>query len=132
MRTLIFWGLLMLMGGCSGNPEADRAGDPDGGQEVIKPGPAEISFATDATPADAGLSAKYDRSCRTCHSLADAGAPLTGHKEAWQARFESKTMDSLLTSTKVGLNAMPPMGLCNDCTDEEFENLIAFMAKGTE
>jgi len=132
MRISIFWGTLLILGACSGGSENAAVGAEDTEQMLIKPGPAEIRFAADATPIDVGLSAKYDRSCRTCHSLVDAGAPLTGHKAAWQPRLEAKAFEGLVTSTKAGLNAMPPMGLCNDCTDEEFKNLIAFMAEGTE
>ena len=30
---------------------------------------------------------------------------------------------------KNGLNAMPPKGMCFDCTDDEYKALIEYMAK---
>lgn len=94
----------------------------------LRPGAAEIAVASELTPDDAALAAKYDRSCRACHSLPDAAAPLAGHKAAWDQRYEGKDTAALIASTKQGLNAMPAMGLCNDCSDEEFGALIEFMA----
>jgi cytochrome c5 len=39
-----------------------------------------------------------------------------------------KGMDALVASVKNGLNAMPPTGLCATCTDEEYAELIQYMA----
>ncbi|MCP4840569.1 MAG: cytochrome c5 family protein, partial [Halieaceae bacterium] len=46
---------------------------------------------------------------------------------AWAPRM-AKGMPALVQSVKDGLNGMPPTGLCADCTDEEYEELIVFMA----
>jgi cytochrome c5 len=35
-----------------------------------------------------------------------------------------------MESVKNGLNAMPPTGLCSDCTNEEYQALINYMASG--
>ncbi|AMO73276.1 hypothetical protein AZE99_06700 [Sphingorhabdus sp. M41] len=98
---------------------------------AISPTGSDIQLAADLTPDDAKLAAKYDRSCRACHSAVDAAAPLTGHKAAWAVRYDARGAAGLLARTKTGLNAMPPMGLCSDCSDEELEKLIAFMAGRT-
>ena len=37
-------------------------------------------------------------------------------------------MDALLASVKNGLGAMPPTGLCADCTDKEYKELITYMS----
>ncbi|MEM1189061.1 MAG: c-type cytochrome [Pseudomonadota bacterium] len=70
---------------------------------------------------------KYNKSCVVCHDQGVAGAPKTGDAAAWAPRLE-KGMDGLVTSIKNGLNAMPPMGMCMDCTDEEYMELIKYMA----
>ncbi len=72
--------------------------------------------------------AKYSMYCIACHGTGAAGAPKTGDKEAWAPRLEVG-IDALVASAKKGKNAMPPMGLCNDCSDAELKEIIEFMAK---
>ena len=71
---------------------------------------------------------KYNRSCAVCHAAGVAGAPKAFDPEAWAPRLE-KGEEALLTSVKNGLNAMPPMGMCFDCTDDEYKELITYMAE---
>jgi len=80
-------------------------------------------------PADSELAGIYNRSCRSCHTIAATGAPLTGDTEAWAERME-KGPDVLLENVVSGFGGMPPFGLCMDCDADEFDALIAFMAKG--
>ena len=70
---------------------------------------------------------KYAVSCGACHSVGVAGAPVTGNKEDWETRM-NKGMDALVASSRNGLNAMPPGGLCNECSDQEYVALITYMA----
>lgn len=70
---------------------------------------------------------KYNRSCAMCHDMGAAGAPKSHDPEAWEPRL-AKGMETLVASVKNGLNAMPPTGLCSDCTDEEYTALIEYMA----
>ena len=81
-----------------------------------------------AMTASASVEDKYKASCTFCHSTGAAGAPKTGDKTAWAPRLE-KGMDALLKSSKSGIGAMPPMGMCNTCTDEDFKALIEYMSK---
>jgi cytochrome c5 len=37
-------------------------------------------------------------------------------------------MPALILSVRNGLGAMPPTGLCADCTDEEYTAMIEYMA----
>lgn len=89
-----------------------------------KPTPAQ---AEALRPADARLAAVYERSCLNCHGRSDGAAPLTGHASAWAPRL-AKGMPALLQSLHQGLNSMPAMGLCPDCSDSDFEHLINFMS----
>ena len=77
--------------------------------------------------APAQAPAKYQTACFACHSTGAAGAPKTGDAAAWAPRLE-KGMEALLQSIKNGLNAMPPTGLCPDCTDDEYKALIEYMS----
>ena len=70
---------------------------------------------------------KYNKSCMVCHEQGVAGAPKTGDAATWEPRV-AKGMDALMASVKNGLNAMPPMGMCFDCSDEEYMELIKYMA----
>ena len=69
----------------------------------------------------------YNKSCIACHASGAAGAPKAGDVAAWTPRL-AKGMDKLLANTKTGINAMPPKGMCMDCTDAEFKALIQFMS----
>jgi cytochrome c5 len=70
---------------------------------------------------------QYQKSCFACHSTGAAGAPLAHDTAAWQPRI-AKGMPALLESVKKGFNAMPPTGMCADCTDADYTALILFMS----
>jgi cytochrome c5 len=82
-------------------------------------------------PADKALADIYQRSCRSCHTIAATGAPLTGDAGAWAARMD-RGMDAMVDSVINGSGGMPPLGLCMDCTAEQFEALIRFMAEAPQ
>ena len=60
--------------------------------------------------------------------LSQATAAQTGDAAAWEPRM-AKGMDTLVASVSTGLNAMPPKGMCFDCSDEDYKALIEYMAK---
>ncbi|RLQ22107.1 cytochrome c5 family protein [Seongchinamella sediminis] len=74
---------------------------------------------------------KYNKSCAVCHATGAANAPKTGDAAAWETRM-AKGMDALVASVNTGLNAMPPKGMCFDCSDEDYKALIEYMAKPAE
>ena len=89
--------------------------------------PAVIALAA-ALPVSAEPNMdKYNRSCAVCHNVGAAGAPKSHDVTAWEPRL-AKGMEALVASVKNGLNAMPPTGLCADCTDEEYQELITYMS----
>lgn len=65
----------------------------------------------------------YSSKCIACHMSGAAGAPKLGDAAAWAPRVE-KGMDAMLASVKNGLNGMPPMGICMDCSDGELTAAI--------
>lgn len=85
------------------------------------------SAAASARPADPALAHVYDSSCKICHAVPSSGAPLTGHRQAWQPRL-AKGMPTLLDHTIHGFQNMPPMGLCMHCSEAQFQALIDFMS----
>ena len=44
----------------------------------------------------------------------------------------AKGMEALVASVSNGMNAMPPKGMCFDCSDEDYMALIEYMAKPAE
>lgn len=79
------------------------------------------------TPADPELADIYQRSCRTCHTAGETGAPLTGDRQAWGERLE-QGMPTLVQHVVEGFGGMPPYGMCMDCQRDDFTALIHFMA----
>ncbi len=70
---------------------------------------------------------KYAKSCQVCHANGAANAPKTGDAAAWEPRL-AKGIDSLVQSVANGLNAMPPKGMCFDCTEADYKALIEYMS----
>lgn len=70
---------------------------------------------------------KYNKSCNACHASGAAGAPKTGVEAEWAPRME-KGMDTLVASAANGLGAMPPKGMCYDCSNDDYKALIEYMA----
>jgi cytochrome c5 len=64
--------------------------------------------------------------CNVCHLTGWNGAPLSGAANDWQSRLTTG-FDSMFKNAKQGINAMPPMGTCQDCTDEELQAAIRKM-----
>ena len=100
--------------------------------EVGGGGTASLETASRALqPADSALAETYNRSCRSCHTVAATGAPLTGDAKAWAERYE-KGMGTLVDNVINGYGGMPALGLCMDCSADQFEALIDFMATPPE
>jgi cytochrome c5 len=72
----------------------------------------------------------YDTNCVVCHGMAGTGAPISGKRSDWQER-SAKGMEALLNNSMDGYQAMPAMGGCFDCTEEDFRQLITFMTSGS-
>ncbi|MCC2638531.1 MAG: cytochrome c-type protein [Moraxellaceae bacterium] len=75
----------------------------------------------------AGIGDKYNKSCAACHNSGAAGAPKKGDKAAWAPRLKQGEA-VLLKNVKNGIRAMPPKGMCMDCTDADYKALIKFMS----
>ena len=106
---------VIALAGC-GKPSSDSSPISEAQSRLLRPTEPEIA-------------AIYARSCRNCHTITASGAPLTGDKVAWAPRMD-KGMGVLLASVVNGFGGMPPFGLCMDCSAEQFEALIQFMATG--
>ena len=79
--------------------------------------------------ADQAVVERYGPTCVVCHAAGAAGAPKTGDAAAWAPRL-AKGMDTLVASVDKGMGAMPPKGMCFDCSADDFKALIEYMAAG--
>lgn len=70
--------------------------------------------------------ALYNSYCIACHMNGVAGAPKFGDQAEWQPRIE-KGIDMLLKDATNGFKAMPPKGLCFDCSEDELRSAIQYM-----
>jgi len=70
---------------------------------------------------------KYKQACAACHAMGVAGAPKAYDVAAWKPRLD-KGMDTLVSSVTNGMGAMPPRGLCMDCTADQYKALINYMS----
>ncbi|MCX7116274.1 MAG: c-type cytochrome [Gammaproteobacteria bacterium] len=89
------------------------------------PGPV-----TEAQPVVAERSGEaiFGQYCSICHESGIAGAPKFRNAEEWKPRIEKAGgIKGLLPIVNQGLNAMPPKGTCQDCSQEELSRAIEYM-----
>ena len=86
-----------------------------------------LSASVALQAADQAVVDKYNKSCVVCHVAGAAGAPKTGVVAEWEPRL-AKGMDTLVQSVDKGLGAMPPKGMCFDCSADDFKALIEYMS----
>ncbi len=77
----------------------------------------------------ADISMTYEDSCAACHNSGALGAIQKGNGTAWDKLKQQKGMPALVESVKGGMIQMPAGGLCEDCNDEDYRNLIDYMSK---
>ncbi len=69
----------------------------------------------------------YDDYCFSCHTPGLSGAPKIGDQEVWEVRL-AQGKQTLLDSTINGIQpAMPPRGVCFECSDQELELAIDYI-----
>lgn len=68
----------------------------------------------------------YNTVCMACHTTGAAGAPKIGDKAAWAPRI-AKGYDTLVEHTIKGFNAMPPAGMCMNCSEDELRAALDYL-----
>ncbi|MBL4797098.1 MAG: cytochrome c5 family protein [Oleispira sp.] len=69
----------------------------------------------------------YESSCTICHGSGIGDAPKSFDVSVWSERL-AKGNDVLLANIVRGINGMPPLGMCSDCTKQDFVDLIDYMS----
>ncbi len=105
---------ILLLVACSGGADSEAV--------------SSSAVAASATMAmSAEQTAVFNRSCGLCHGVAGTGAPAPQDTTAWAAR-NAQGMEALLEHTIKGYGGMPPMGMCMECSHEDFAVFIAYMS----
>lgn len=71
----------------------------------------------------------YDTSCKVCHGMEGLGAPVSGKIDDWTERKE-QGMETILDNVINGYQAMPAMGGCFACSEDDFREIITYMTAG--
>ncbi|WP_309621417.1 c-type cytochrome [Novosphingobium sp.] len=95
------------------------------GEAPAAPLTAEQSAAL--VPKDPRLAQLYAGSCKGCHTVKAAQAPLTGDRTLWNPRW-AQGEAALLAAAIQGKKGMPAGGQCFECTPDDLKALIRFMA----
>ena len=92
-----------------------------------------VATAPAAAPAAEARSGEaiYTSSCMACHATGAAGAPKLGDAAAWAPRIAAGN-DAMLANAIKGINAMPPRGLCMNCSDEELMAAIEYIVANSQ
>jgi cytochrome c5 len=114
-------------------PAAAAAVDDPAGEVSALPATAEaateaaVDVSSDlvASAARSGETV-YNGACVACHAAGVAGAPKLADPAGWAGRLE-KGEDTLVAHVINGFNAMPAMGACMDCSEEEIRLAVEYM-----
>lgn len=73
----------------------------------------------------------YSAACAACHDTGAAGAPTLGDASAWAPRIE-KGQETLVDHAINGFNAMPAMGACGTCSEEEVASAVEHIVENSQ
>jgi cytochrome c5 len=130
IKTLIMLsvGLVVAFAGQASDSSADAI------KERIKPiGQVRVSGAeAETAAADTGPRSGqeiYQASCFACHGTGAMGAPKSQVADDWAPRME-QGFDTMLSNAINGIGAMPPMGTCANCSEDDIKAAIEHMIEG--
>lgn len=89
-------------------------------------GAAAIAAAPAAGGAPRSGDAVFTGSCAGCHATGAAGAPKVGDKGAWGPRI-AQGKPTLYQHALNGIRAMPPKGMCMNCSEAEIKAAVDYM-----
>jgi len=72
----------------------------------------------------------YHDYCHICHGTGMPDIPQFGDVDHWKARSD-KGMDVLYNAALYGVNAMPPMGLCDECSEQQIMDAVDYMVSSS-
>ena len=84
-----------------------------------------------ASPAPAGVAPAilkiYNSTCSNCHGKPGTGAPQALDTKAWAPRM-AQGKEIVVNHIINGYQGMPPMGMCMQCSEDDFSALTEYMS----
>lgn len=74
----------------------------------------------------------YNGACAACHGTGALGAPKFGDAGAWGARVSEKGIDNLIQNAIDGINAMPAMGACASCSNDDIAAAVNYIVDNSK
>jgi cytochrome c5 len=71
----------------------------------------------------------YVQACVACHSVGVLNAPKLGDAADWAPRI-AQGFDTMWQNAINGIGAMPAMGTCSSCSDDDIKAAIEHMIEG--
>jgi cytochrome c5 len=102
-------------------------------ERIMPVGKVKVAGAVDETAVAAGPRSGadiYQAACTACHAVGVLGAPKTQVAADWQPRLDEKGFDQVWKNAVNGINAMPAMGTCGDCSEDDIKSAIEYMIEG--
>ena len=96
------------------------------GDDIPNPAPAVVASSEPRSGEQV-----YNGACAGCHAAGVAGAPKFADKAAWAPRIKAGD-DALWNSLMNGKNAMPPKGMCMDCSEDELKAVLAYVVDASK
>lgn len=110
---------------------AQEMTDDDIAQRIKPSGNIHIAGAAPAVAAGPRTGKQiYDAACVACHAAGVLGAPKSQVAAEWQPRLDEKGFDQVWKNAVMGINAMPAMGACGDCTEDDIKTAVNYMIEG--
>jgi len=89
------------------------------GQDGKSAAPATVTPAAAPVAASPAIQKIYDTTCSNCHGKPGTGAPQAGDAKAWAPRV-AQGREIVLGHIINGYKGMPPMGMCMQCSEDDF------------
>ncbi len=70
----------------------------------------------------------YGQFCVACHSTGVGGAPILGNVAQWEEAL-AKGIEQVYANSITGIGAMPPMGTCMNCSEDEIRATVDYMVE---
>ena len=97
------------------------------GQDSKSAAPAVAPPAAPPVAASPAIQKIYDSTCQNCHGKPASGAPQVGDAKAWAPRV-AQGKEIVLNHIINGYKGMPPMGLCMQCSEDDFIAVTEYMS----
>lgn len=98
---------------------------------VIMAGQAPVLASASAAGTGRSAESIYSVSCAACHNNGVAGAPKMGDAGAWANRLQ-QGLETVYANAINGIRAMPAMGTCMDCSEDDIKVTIDYILENSQ